>query len=65
MDTNVQSITNRVLDNVRRVIVGKDNEIRLTFLAMLCEGHLLIEDVPGVGKTIKLLFPPHRLPPSS
>ncbi len=52
MDTNVQSITNRVLDNVRRVIVGKDNEIRLTFLAMLCEGHLLIEDVPGVGKTM-------------
>jgi MoxR-like ATPase len=41
-----------VLDNVRRVIVGKDNEIRLTFLAMLCEGHLLIEDVPGVGKTM-------------
>jgi MoxR-like ATPase len=34
------------------VIVGKDNEIRLTFLAMLCEGHLLIEDVPGVGKTM-------------
>ncbi len=52
MDTNVQSITNRVLDNVRRVIVGKDNEIRLTFLAMLCEGPLLIEDVLGVGKTM-------------
>jgi MoxR-like ATPase len=48
----VQSITNRVADNVRQVIVGKDNEVRLTLLAMLCEGHLLIEDVPGVGKTM-------------
>jgi MoxR-like ATPase len=34
------------------VIVGKDQEIRLTLLALLCEGHLLIEDVPGVGKTM-------------
>ena len=48
----VQSIANRVTDNVRQVIVGKDNEVRLTLLAMLCEGHLLIEDVPGVGKTM-------------
>ena len=48
----VQSIANRVIDNVRKVIVGKDDEVRLTMLAMLCEGHLLIEDVPGVGKTM-------------
>jgi len=48
----VQSIANRVTDNVRKVIVGKDDEVRLTMLAMLCEGHLLIEDVPGVGKTM-------------
>ena len=48
----VQSVVNRVADNVRRVIVGKDQEVRLTLLAMLCEGHLLIEDVPGVGKTM-------------
>lgn len=47
-----QSITETVLENVRQVIVGKDNEIRLTLLALLCEGHLLIEDVPGVGKTM-------------
>ena len=45
-------LSNRVADNVRRVIVGKDEEVRLTLLAMLCEGHLLIEDVPGVGKTM-------------
>lgn len=48
----VQSIANRVIENVRKVIVGKDDEVRLTMLAMLCEGHLLIEDVPGVGKTM-------------
>ena len=48
----VQSIANRLLDNVRQVIIGKDEEVRLTLLAMLCEGHLLIEDVPGVGKTM-------------
>ena len=48
----VQTIANRVLENVRQVIVGKDNEVRQTLLAMLCEGHLLIEDVPGVGKTM-------------
>lgn len=48
----VQSVANRVTENVRRVIVGKDEEVRMTLLAMLCEGHLLIEDVPGVGKTM-------------
>jgi len=48
----VQSVANRVLNNVQNVIIGKTNEIRLTLLALLCEGHLLIEDVPGVGKTM-------------
>ncbi|MBP7964845.1 MAG: MoxR family ATPase [Caldilineaceae bacterium] len=48
----VQTISDRVLSNVRQVIVGKDQEIQLTLLALLCEGHLLIEDVPGVGKTM-------------
>jgi MoxR-like ATPase len=48
----VQNVVNRVTENVRQVIVGKDEEVRLTLLAMLCEGHILIEDVPGVGKTV-------------
>lgn len=48
----VQSIGERVLQNVQKVIIGKDREIRLTLLALLCDGHLLIEDVPGVGKTM-------------
>ena len=48
----VQSVGERVLQNVQKVIVGKEREIRLTLLALLCDGHLLIEDVPGVGKTM-------------
>ena len=59
----VQSIGERVLQNVQQVIVGKDNEIRLTLLGLLCEGHLLIEDVPGVGKTMlaRAIAAQHRL----
>ncbi|MEZ4681829.1 MAG: MoxR family ATPase [Caldilineaceae bacterium] len=48
----VQSVASRVANNVQKVIIGKQSEIRLTLLALLCEGHLLIEDVPGVGKTM-------------
>lgn len=47
-----EALADRVLQNVRTVIVGKDAEIRLTLVGLLCEGHLLIEDVPGVGKTM-------------
>src|SRR3989441_8138545 len=38
--------------NVERVVRGKDREIRLALVTMVAEGHLLIEDVPGVGKTM-------------
>ncbi len=38
--------------NIERVIQGKSHEIRLTLVALIAEGHLLIEDVPGVGKTM-------------
>lgn len=48
----VQSVAERILDNVSQVIIGKRNEIRLTILGLLCQGHILIEDVPGVGKTM-------------
>ena len=41
----------RVIANVERVIVGKQEAVRLTLIAVLCGGHVLIEDVPGVGKT--------------
>src|SRR5258708_22403856 len=49
-------VVTRVADafttNVSRAIVNKDDEIRLCLVTLLCEGHLLIEDVPGVGKTM-------------
>ncbi|MEW6399807.1 MAG: AAA family ATPase, partial [Bacillota bacterium] len=41
----------RVEDNVARVIVGKREAIRSIIIALLCRGHVLIEDVPGLGKT--------------
>ena len=50
--TDVQEIANRIVDNVERVIVGKPEAVQLTVLGLLCQGHLLIEDVPGVGKTV-------------
>jgi len=48
----VQSVAERLIDNVAQVIIGKRAEIRLTVLGLLCQGHILIEDVPGVGKTM-------------
>jgi len=41
----------RVTDNIKKVIVGRDEVIELALVALLCEGHVLIEDVPGIGKT--------------
>lgn len=48
----VQEVGERVVDNVEEVIIGKHREVQLAFVAMLCRGHILIEDVPGVGKTV-------------
>src|SRR5688500_14226847 len=45
-------IAERVIENVEKVIIGKAEEVRLALTALLCHGHVLIEDVPGVGKTI-------------
>ena len=42
----------RVRENVERVIVGKGAVVELAIVALLCEGHILIEDVPGLGKTV-------------
>jgi MoxR-like ATPase len=46
------SLSNRLLDNVALVVLGKPDVIRLAIVALLAEGHVLIEDVPGVGKTL-------------
>ena len=45
-------IAERLLENLGRVILGKVPEQRLAVMALMCRGHLLIEDVPGVGKTM-------------
>ncbi|MFL7870131.1 MAG: AAA family ATPase [Anaerolineales bacterium] len=48
----VQTFTNQVIENVERVIIGKRAAIELILVSMLCEGHVLLEDVPGSGKTM-------------
>ncbi|MGD9374175.1 MAG: MoxR family ATPase [Anaerolineae bacterium] len=48
----VQQFAQAVTDNVEKVIVGKREAIDLVMVALLCEGHVLIEDVPGTGKTM-------------
>jgi MoxR-like ATPase len=48
----VQTFAQTVVENVERVIVGKRRTIELAMVALLCEGHVLIEDVPGTGKTM-------------
>jgi MoxR-like ATPase len=50
-DDRVLAVFRALLDNVERVIQGKAEQVRLALLCLLAEGHLLIEDVPGVGKT--------------
>jgi MoxR-like ATPase len=46
-----QEVLNRITENIEKVIVGKRREIQYVLVALLCHGHVLIEDVPGVGKT--------------
>ena len=48
----IQEAGEKVIANVEHVIVGKHEEVRLALVALLCQGHLLIEDVPGTGKTV-------------
>ena len=45
-------VAERIIANVGQVIVGKERELRLAITALVCGGHMLIEDVPGVGKTM-------------
>lgn len=47
----IQEIAQAVRENVARVIVGKDDVVELLLVALFCEGHVLLEDVPGIGKT--------------
>ncbi|MBN1814143.1 MAG: MoxR family ATPase [Anaerolineae bacterium] len=50
--TPITEFATRVIDNVETVIVGKRKQIELMMVALLCQGHVLIEDVPGTGKTM-------------
>jgi MoxR-like ATPase len=50
--TAVKEVAKIVTDNVEQVIVGKRRAVQLVLVALLCRGHVLIEDVPGVGKTV-------------
>src|SRR5438067_10933107 len=50
-EIDVRGLGVRLGQNVERVIVGKHAEVQLTLMALLCQGHVLVEDVPGVGKT--------------
>jgi MoxR-like ATPase len=48
---DIKEAADRVIENIARVIVGKDEVVELCLVALLCEGHILLEDVPGIGKT--------------
>jgi MoxR-like ATPase len=50
--TDIQSFGNKLLTNLEKVIVGKRQTIETIVVGLLCQGHVLIEDVPGVGKTV-------------
>lgn len=50
--TEIQSFTEKIVNNIEKVIVGKRGAVELAIISLICQGHLLIEDVPGVGKTV-------------
>ncbi|HEX8598667.1 MAG TPA: MoxR family ATPase [Chloroflexia bacterium] len=49
---DVRGLSVRLCENVEKVIIGKHQEVQMTLIALLCQGHVLVEDVPGVGKTM-------------
>jgi MoxR-like ATPase len=50
-DIDIRATAQKIINNINQVIVGKESVIELVLVALLCEGHVLIEDVPGIGKT--------------
>ena len=68
----IRDVAERIIANVERVILGKHKEVQLAVVALLAQGHLLVEDVPGVGKTMlaksvgctfrRIQFTPDMLP---
>jgi MoxR-like ATPase len=49
---DIQRFSHDIISNVEKVIIGKRDKIELVVVALLCEGHVLLEDVPGTGKTM-------------
>lgn len=49
---DIRTFAQSIADNVEKVIIGKREKIELLIVALLCEGHILLEDVPGTGKTM-------------
>jgi MoxR-like ATPase len=49
---HIREFSHQLLDNVEKVIIGKRDVLELIVVAILCEGHVLLEDVPGLGKTM-------------
>ena len=47
----MQEISHRILDEVKKTVIGKDAVVRKVYMAILAGGHILLEDIPGVGKT--------------
>jgi MoxR-like ATPase len=47
----IEEFSRKIRENVQKVVVGKDEVINLVLVGILCEGHILLEDVPGIGKT--------------
>lgn len=52
MSTQLATFASQVFANVEKVIIGKREQMELLLVAMLCQGHVLVEDVPGTGKTM-------------
>ncbi len=50
--SDISTFCERVIENLEKVIVGKRQSVELIVIGLLCQGHVLIEDVPGVGKTM-------------
>ncbi len=52
MPNHISSVYKKIKENIARVIVGKDDTVDMLLVSMLCGGHILLEDVPGTGKTM-------------
>ena len=50
--SDLQDFSERIISNIEKVILGKRETLEQAVISLLCQGHLLIEDVPGVGKTM-------------